>query len=239
MRLAVVSDLHLGAGNDLDRFARVEGGQAFLRERLEAWDQTHDRVVLLGDIFETLRGWRPGSSRRELRAILDTYPCIADRLSSDRYVLVEGNHDPASVKQLGAVERWRLTDGGHDYMFLHGHQFDWEHRYAPLSQSAVWLGSLLERVRIPVTQTVDRFRKRPRYAEDEVTEREARALAFASAEGVDVVVTGHTHRAVRHEQDGVVYLNSGSWLTGRFTWVDLDTDTKSYRVVVDSPFGNN
>ena len=56
MQIAVLSDLHLGKKNKLDQFYRNPGAERQLYELLNYLENHVDKIVLLGDIFETLRG---------------------------------------------------------------------------------------------------------------------------------------------------------------------------------------
>jgi len=98
MRTAIVTDLHLGAGNDADLLRR----RAALEPLLEVVAKA-DRLVLLGDIVE-LRD-RPLVEALELGA-----PVLRELLASagGQVVLVPGNHDHRLVS--GWLEQ-RTTRG--------------------------------------------------------------------------------------------------------------------------------
>ena len=65
MKIAVISDLHLGRGDAADLFGHDDA--EFLRF-LDFLEGNFERIVLLGDIFETLTCPRPLAQRRELVA---------------------------------------------------------------------------------------------------------------------------------------------------------------------------
>ncbi|MCK6547068.1 metallophosphoesterase family protein [Myxococcota bacterium] len=232
MQLAVLSDLHLGRNNGLDRFARRDTDVAPRFVRLLRHLERHvDLVVLLGDIFETLKGPRPGSARDELRATLETYPEIARRaVGHPKYRLVFGNHDPIA-KTLGATEWLDLEDGSTRLTFFHGHQLDPLTRgRAWLSQAGVFLGGWLERLGLHVTPE-DHARSDGPAWRSPPGDFERRAVELGRARGADVVVTGHTHRAVKRELGDVLYLNSGTCVAGRREHLVLDTSTGLFDVV--------
>ena len=66
MQIAVLSDLHLGKKNGLDRFSRADDAEPRLVRLLERLERSVDRIVLLGDVFETLRGGAPAPLEAEL-----------------------------------------------------------------------------------------------------------------------------------------------------------------------------
>src|SRR6188474_2998957 len=90
MKLAVISDLHLGAGDLADSFGHDDGD--FLRF-LKFLEGNFERVILLGDIWECLQSRKLGNAREELNLALAAHPEIARRFSRPSYHYVHGNHD--------------------------------------------------------------------------------------------------------------------------------------------------
>src|SRR5262249_22251007 len=90
MEIAVISDLHLGPGGPVDGFGHSD--QEFLGF-LRYLERNFERIVLLGDIWETLTGRLPGDAAAELRLARASHPEIARRFCDERYVYVHGNHD--------------------------------------------------------------------------------------------------------------------------------------------------
>ena len=64
MEIAVISDLHLGTGGAADGFGHDDG--EFLKF-LSFLEKNFEKVVLLGDVWETLTGALPGDPAAELR----------------------------------------------------------------------------------------------------------------------------------------------------------------------------
>jgi UDP-2,3-diacylglucosamine pyrophosphatase LpxH len=233
MQIAVLSDLHLGRRNELDRFARtkrcVEPKFLALLRHLE---RHVDKIVLLGDIFETLKGPHPGSTRDELRGALESYPEIARRAVDDpRYQLVHGNHDVVAKDALGALEFFEVEDRDQRLVFFHGHQLDPLTRgRALLSRAGCWLGGWLERVGVDVTPHDAVARPDSTFSEyDGYFERAA--VALGASRGADIIVTGHTHRAMRAEHGERLFMNSGSCVAGRRELLLLDTARGRYEVI--------
>lgn len=235
MKIAVLSDLHLGAKDGLDRFARAPDAESRLLAFIERLEAQADRVVLCGDIFETLRGAVPGPSRAALQAAMAAYPQITRRIQEDpRYVLIQGNHDTLTGELLGGVEFHREFEDGLNLLFLHGHQVDRLAKgQAPLSRLGIWAGGILERCHLPVTHHVDARRDGPNKPESKghPTQRERDVAALGKSMGADIVITGHTHRLAHHELDGVVYLNSGTCLSGRTEAIFIDTAGPRFELV--------
>ena len=234
MRIAVLSDLHLGAKDHLDRFARTPHAEHNLLSTLRELEQQVDRIILLGDIFETLRGVVPGTRAEELKKALDAYPEIARRILEDpRYTYVFGNHDYVASRVLKAPEFYSVEIGGRRAVFFHGHQADWISRgEARLSRFALWGTGMLERAGVSFTQWVDQHRVTPPEPgqRPKISGVETYALALGKAMGADIVVNGHTHRAIRHDTGDQVYLNSGTCLCGHREYVLLDLHADRYEI---------
>jgi predicted phosphodiesterase len=240
LQIAVLSDLHLGRKNALDRFAhKTADAEARFVELLDHLERSVDQIVLLGDIFETLKGKAPGTAKLELKAALASYPEIAKRiLDSKRYRYIFGNHDTVAGSALQAPEYVELKDNGLNLLFFHGHQLDpLANGRALLSRAGVWLGGWIERLGWHMTPEDHQMKDSPSWrSAPEYFAQEA--VAVGRAHGADIVVTGHTHRAVREEIDGTLFLNSGTCVAGRREMLLIDTTAKTFDVVTDpSSFG--
>src|SRR5512144_2826576 len=90
MQIAVISDLHLGPGDASDAFGHQDAMFARFLHQLE---NDFERIILLGDIWETLTSRRPYDAVEGLRRSRETHRAIAGRFASPQYVYVHGNHD--------------------------------------------------------------------------------------------------------------------------------------------------
>lgn len=100
MRTLVISDLHLGARNEVDVLRRPAAQQALL----SALDGV-DRLVILGDLLEL----RHGPMHDALEAARPVLKAIGETLGSDgEVVLVPGNHD---FRLISPWLAWRSRNG--------------------------------------------------------------------------------------------------------------------------------
>jgi UDP-2,3-diacylglucosamine pyrophosphatase LpxH len=229
MRIAAVSDFHIGASPRTDAFGhRPEDFLRFL-DQLEA---EHDRIVLLGDIVQTEFGVVPGrfGRLRELARVLDHSQWLWRRVTERGYHYVHGNHDEVSGEQLGALERFEIDEDGFKVLFIHGHQFDplisnvqW------LAQAGTWmtgrfralgLGRLSERL-----EAIDVAVKHRRFCGPDGPY--AQAAQRLIADGLDAVVMGHTHVRKRLQLAGGVLANTGTCSRGWKMWVSVDTERRT------------
>jgi predicted phosphodiesterase len=230
MKLAVISDLHLGSGDWADGFGHDDGD--FLRF-LTFLERNFERVILLGDIWETLQSRRLGTPREELALARATHAEIADRFRHPQYCYVHGNHDIVAGL-LGVPDEVSIEADGVRLLFTHGHQNDdLIQRRQWLSDLGVWLGGWIRRVGFKafyrLCAKIDEARGGlsldgtrcafQRWAVGEAARRE-----------FDVVVTGHTHLAARAEHGSRLFLNSGSCSEGKLSFLSIDTRRGDYRV---------
>ncbi|MEZ4268827.1 MAG: metallophosphoesterase family protein [Myxococcota bacterium] len=231
MRIAVISDLHIGRGDAADRFGHADAD--FLRF-LSFLEGSFERIVLLGDIFETLTSPRPFAQVDELRAARAAHPEITRRFERDCYTFVHGNHDMVAAYVDDAPDELMLKIDGTRVLFTHGHVYDWLVRHARwLSESGAWLGgALLRHGMRPLFRLfdgLDHVRANTSKHPERCSFQQVAVLS-ARAKDADIVVTGHTHVGVRAEHGDRLFLNSGSCANGAFSFLALDTATGSYSV---------
>ncbi|QSQ22838.1 metallophosphoesterase family protein [Pyxidicoccus parkwayensis] len=229
MRIAVISDLHLGRRDAADHFGHDDS--AFLRF-LRFLENNFERIVLLGDIFETLTSRTPGRQVAELAAARAAHPDIVQRFSLPSYHYIHGNHDLVAGTVLGAPEQLLLEADGVRLLFTHGHHHDWVIRKARfLSEAAVWAGAWLRRMRLRAMfrmfQAMD-TRLTNALPDPARCTFQQWALARAHDSGADIVVTGHTHRGMKVLHGSRMFLNSGTCSEGQFSFLSLDTRTAHY-----------
>jgi predicted phosphodiesterase len=231
MELAVVSDLHLGAGANAETFGHDDG--AFLRF-LSFLESRFERIVLLGDIWDPLTVALPGDPAEGLRVCRAAHPEIARRFEKPKYTYIHGNHDVAAGPAEGVPSELSIQAGGTRILFTHGHEHDLIIRKAPwLSELGIWLGSWLLRMGLsPIYRTVDVLERIFGGASEDPTRCSFQrwAVELARHRAADVVVTGHTHFATRSEHGDRLFLNSGTCSRGELSFLSLDTKTGSYGV---------
>jgi predicted phosphodiesterase len=231
MDIAVISDLHLGTRGAADGFghddAEFLGFLGFLERNFE-------KVVLLGDIWETLTGALPGDPGEELRHARAAHPEIAARFERDKYIYVHGNHDLVAGAVGGAPDEYVLDTGDTRILFTHGHQNDpLIQRRRWLSELGVWLGGWIRRVGLGgLYRLIAELDERRGGASLDSTRCEFQkwAMGVASDRDVDIIVTGHTHLATRAAHGNRLFLNSGSCSEGKLSFLSLNTGCASYAV---------
>lgn len=231
MQIAVISDLHLGPGGALDEFGHDDSD--FLRF-LTFLEQNFERVVLLGDIWETLTGALPGSAATELEAARRTHHEIAARFRTERYTYLHGNHDMIAGAIDGAPDELYVEADGMRLLFSHGHQGDpLVVRRRLLAELGIWLGGWIRRLGLAplyrLCSAIDGFRGGASPDSSRCAfQREW--VGLARKRQADIIVTGHTHIPTRGDHGTELFLNSGSCSEGRFNFASIDTKRGSYLV---------
>ncbi len=234
MRIAALSDFHIGARTRGDAFGHEPREFALFLDSLLA---THDRLVLLGDIFTADHAprWGRRFARRRLRQAIARVPTLASRLHHPRVHYVHGNHDLVASDVLGAAERLILGPADCRVLLVHGHQYD------PVARRARALANL-------GTWTTGRLRAGglgPVAAWLEARDVELKDRRFRGVDGpyaraadtlcrthrVRAVVMGHTHAADATQLPHGYSFNTGTCSEGRVEWVSIDTVQRIARVV--------
>ncbi len=230
MRIAVISDLHLGSGGPADFFGHDDTD--FLR--FLCWlENNFERIVLLGDVWETLTGVCYGNPALELSRARRTHREIARRFEGPAYRYVHGNHDLVAA-EAGAPEAHTVTADGVRLLFTHGHQNDFIVQNARLvSELGVWLGAWIRRFGLDsvyrLARTLD-GRRGGATVDAKTCGFQRWAMTLAASGGADVVVTGHTHMPTSAEHGARLFMNSGSCADGKFSFLSLDTARGNYGV---------
>lgn len=237
VRIAAFSDLHIGAHRHTDGFGHP-------LSRFEAWlttlERDHDRIVLLGDIFQTDHAWRrsPAAFRRQLSAGQRRVARLWDRFRAGGYVYVHGNHDEIAAEAVGAAEQFVAT-GRYPALFIHGHQFDPVARAAPAAANlGTWTCGRLRAAGLrPVARWLegrDVAIKHERFGGPDGPYA-AGAVSLARRHGTPVVVMGHTHVETIDAIDAGLCVNTGTCSGGALSFASIDTDAG--RVQVHGPRG--
>lgn len=210
----IVSDIHLGA-----EVSRAKPLVQLLR--------THHyrRLLLNGDVFDGLNFKRLSSDDWKFLSFIRK---LSNPKTNIEVVWIVGNHDGGVADILSHLlgvpvyEEYIWENHGKKFMATHGHQFDkWVTTHPVFTAFASSFYYFFQKVD-PNFATA-RFVKR---TSKKFLRMSARVASEASRHGkhahnADIVFAGHTHHAMDIVEDGVRYLNSGSW-----------TDKPSHFIVV-------
>lgn len=232
MEIAIISDLHIGSGDQTDRFGHDD--YEFLRF-LNFLESNFSRIVLLGDVFETLTGRKYGQRMLELKRCFQAHPEVSRRLVGNRqkYIYIHGNHDLVSAEAFCATGEHFMGINGTSILFTHGDIFDTMNTGArQLAEWLVWLGGHL--LRGGGKALYDVFKKIDDLMLGTGTEMtgsdfNSRAVIAARAMGIDTIVTGHSHAGGALQTGHTLLLNSGGCLEGRFQYVSMNPVTLEHR----------
>lgn len=231
LKIAVISDLHVGPADRTNVFGHTS--LEFTRF-LKFLESSFDRIVLLGDVWETLTSPRYGRPKEGLRAAREAYPDLARRFEGPRYHYVHGNHDIVAGSSEEAPEELVLESDGVRVLLTHGHQHDALIRhFRRWTELNVWIGGWIRRFGFEaVHQFLSRMDERRLRTKGHPQECSFQrwAVRRARRRKADVVVTGHTHQLTRGEHGDRVFLNSGSCAEGKLAFAAIDTKRGEYSV---------
>ena len=224
MRIAVISDLHIGAED-----FRPDGFGEFL-DHLE---REHDEIILLGDVFECYFPVLPWKALAEYDRFDRLHHDITRRFRSAKYTILSGNHDMVVRWARGIPSRTERGGPGYRILLSHGHEHEPAYRtWARMHFVALymWLVYRLKRLGFPALYE---FSYRRDY---ELNMKDGGAAHLEAARGLvrrgwDVVVFGHTH-VERHVElrGGGTYINTGDCVRRRM-YASLDLARRECRLL--------
>lgn len=230
MKIAVISDTHLGRGDESDHFGNEDG--RFLKF-LDFLESEFEQIVLLGDIFETITSPKYGAKKEELRSCFYAHYDISRRFfESAQYRYIHGNHDLIAAKVMGAPGEYAINIDGLRILFTHGHLYDFlVCQFRLLAEFIVWLGGHLNRIGLGMVY--DYFAAMDNgFLEPSKHARRCKfqewALDMAYTRDADLIVTGHTHhgRCIIHGEK--IFMNSGTCINGNFQFLSIDTHAAEF-----------
>ena len=231
VKIAVISDLHLGGGDRADRFGHDDA--EFLRF-LDFLEANFERIVLLGDIYETLTSPRPGRQLAALKQSKTAHGELVARFDRAPYRYIHGNHDLVTAHVDNAPSGLHIEANGTRILFTHGHAYDWITQNARwLSEWSVWaVGWMMRMGLTPVAKGLDSLDNLLTGVsrDPEKCGFQKWAVNLARRHNADIVVTGHTHIASRAEHGDRLFLNSGSCAQGNYSFLSLDTSLGNFGI---------
>lgn len=196
---------------------------------LKNLEDSHEKIILLGDIIETLMPKIPMQYDKAFWGAWYNRRKITSRFETNQYTYVYGNHDWIAGKLVHAKERLYLSYGDRKILFLHGHQTDRLYN-RNIGESLVFamgwgirggLGSLYRRIAYIETM---------RHCRNMTFSGELKRIATEAQ--VNTVVMGHTHTAmIKNFDSNLLYLNSGHCAFGNTNFLSIDL--KEDRFVVE------
>lgn len=212
----IISDIHLGS-----MLSQTEMLITFLK------NISFDRLIINGDVFDSINMKRLNKHHWK---VLSALRKITDKENNREVIWIRGNHDGFSdlLTQLLGIEVYN------EYMFdwnnkkvlaLHGDVFDvFTSKHPIISEiadiiykSAIYID--------PVKNRISKFLKRntKTFLRNAQIVRE-RSLAYGKHKNAKIVCCGHTHYPETVEQDGMTYLNSGSWTANPTHFIGFTKD---------------
>lgn len=226
MRLAVISDLHIGS----EQFAANRPHFADFLAFLEA---THDEIIVLGDLYECYFPTMPWGASAAYTRFAKAHPEISERLKGPKYCILSGNHDIVARRKFGIPSHAKRSADGMRIYLAHGHEVEAIYRSAFKARAVetyMWFAYRLKVWGLPQLYDYGYRVDYENNMRDGGQAYVAEARRIISEQKYDVVIFGHTHLE-RHIEfpGGGTYINSGDCLT-RKMYVSIDTVAKNCEV---------
>ena len=230
MKIAALSDFHIGSSRRGDCFRHAESA---FHSYLEMLEESHERIVLLGDIFQAEHG--PSLSTKgkteELHRAQAFMPELWQRMQGPQYVYLHGNHDAVAAAVSGARETLRIDEDGFSIFFVHGHQYDpLLGRVYPLAQASTWFSGRLRNFRC--NALADWLEHQDIKLKNSAFQGQRGPYVAAAREllvkhRVDAVLMGHTHVPQCMTLAEGIFANTGTCSMGLKMHVSIDTKLRS------------
>lgn len=207
----IVSDIHLGS-----RICRTDKILAVLRE------VKFKTLIINGDLFDSDTTQRFNGAHWE---VIFSIAAIAEQ---SEVFLVGGNHGrelDTMAKKMGlrVMDNYAFMVGGRKFLCLHGDEFDMFVKHLPKT-TAVFTKLFYFVQRLGgEKQRVSMFIKRLSKKVLGISRRQQRlALRQGRTQQADVVICSHTHIPHVGREDGILFVNSGSFCNNPSTYVTID-----------------
>jgi predicted phosphodiesterase len=235
VQLAVLSDLHLGPGPS----NRCTASPAQINALLDRLEESSDRVLVAGDLFDLDRPKLPGRWRAVLDEVRQELPELSDRLDNCEWIF--GNHDGQLCRLGVPEEREYMVDGLH-ILARHGHQWDMPLKKLPgLAPAANFVAGWLDRSGLKGAASalgaapllIDRVANTGNPTAPGSDRTVVGAREVIACQNLDILICGHSHllRLVATPQGLIV--NTGSLCRGYVDWVIVDTEDSRVRAFRD------
>lgn len=210
----IVSDLHLGTS--------AFKAQAFQALFNTFWIEKY--LIFLGDIFDDGDFRRIPSSQWKVLGLIRK---LTNPKKNIEEVWVEGNHDSSvMVGVVGALvglevqSEFEWSCGPYRYLAIHGDVFHWFiTRFPFITKLVVGLYKLVHTID-PLHRHIGSYLARKTSdLNNEHNQVAEGAIRYGRSKGVDFVICGHTHLAMRRKSDCIEYINTGCWIKNPCTFV--------------------
>jgi predicted phosphodiesterase len=229
MKVLVISDLHLGNGDNFGTFGWNETEFLEILEHIRTTFRVK-QIVLNGDIFELFK--------YKFEKVEKNNQAIFDYFRQKNTIYIKGNHD--SLCEFGQKSHTIKSKSGKSIHIEHGHNADFMDGTRAgrfVSKLGFDILRLLSRMKFvlniyfKIVEYDDQIERVPR----KYNSYKYLQYAIQLLKNHDVVIFGHTHKIEEHKtyylNTKKAYINCGSCSMGRFQGVIIDTETLKYETI--------
>ena len=210
-KIHIISDIHLGSP-----VCRVE-------KVLEVLDIPCDKLIINGDLFDSFNLKRFNSEHWQ---VLSKIRKLSKKIP---VIFCKGNHDGnieviSTLIGVDFVYEYEMLWNNKKIFICHGDRFDGWASKQFLSEFFTGLYYFIQRVDGKTRQFSTWLKLKSKQILKTHEKLESRAIKFARNNGYDAILVGHSHLEARIEQEGVLYVNSGSFTEHPSHYIEINAD---------------
>ena len=216
MNTIIVSDLHIGS-----KYSRCTEIMDFIGKL-----PLDCAIVLNGDVMDYFH-WNLTKQQ------IDTLDLLRKESLKRQIVWIRGNHDKRYVfKNPEKIEFKTSHSIGKRLFITHGHDFEKRPLFSYVFVAFFYifyrLRNLFSKEPMHVAFYAKRYTRLYKTFRDRVS---VNALKYALNNGYEAVICGHTHYVEECVNNGIRYMNTGSWTEEPFYYVSVNDKNISLKIV--------
>lgn len=221
-KIVIMSDIHRGAGDNYDNFLKNKN---IFKSALNYYYKNNFTYIELGDGDDL---WEVKNYKDIIDIHLDTFKIMKNFFDNNRLIMIFGNHDLSKKNEdilkkyfytyydnktqkeellfygLEVFESLILEYKNKNIFLLHGHQVDF------LNGNIWWMSKILVRYMWRFLEFMGVNDPTGSAKNNEIIKRVEKKLERWSKESNNIIIAGHTHRAIFPKRGYGLYFNDGS-----------------------------
>lgn len=221
-KIVIMSDIHRGAGDNYDNFLKNKN---IFKSALNYYYKNNFTYIELGDGDDL---WEVKNYKDIIEIHLDTFKIMKTFYDDNRLIMIYGNHDLSKKNEnilkkyfytyydnktqkeeplfygLEVFESLILEYKNKNIFLIHGHQVDF------LNGTIWWMSKLLVRYMWRILEFMGVNDPTGSAKNNDIIKRAEKKLELWSKESNNIIIAGHTHRAIFPKRGYSLYFNDGS-----------------------------
>jgi len=221
--------LHLSPETNTNIFAHDP--YEFIRF-LNYLESNFERIYLLGDIYDTLMSNKIGGDIDIFYKIIENNKEITNIFLKPNYYHISGNHDLITSDIFNAPEQEILDIDGIKILLTHGHQYGaFTNNLKFVGEFWTWLGGKLLKYGLDdIWQFIYDIDLKSCFRFNKSCPFQKWAIKELINKDAEIIITGHTHTGAVINHGNKLFMNSGTCIDGKYSYLSLDTKLQDFRL---------